>query len=326
MSARPPPAGQPLTAASERWEAPRVRGRRRSASTGGAAGAAGSLRWITVVTAGTTTHSHSLSRVFSSQGAAVADPGDPSGASSERASGSGASSVAGLSSVGLGPLGSLGGSARTRPSGKLVACQVVGCPETLRHGQAKPYLLRYRLCAAHLRACEVATPAGLARFCHKCSRFEALDKFKARWTARGSGLLVWAGLAGAQTCQRQVWAGPRPQGQGQVPGRYGLPVERPLAACQAGTPVLTPVCTDSFCARSPTSPAPTRATTTPARRPWTPRTRGARRPAMTRCPPARRSRHEPLRLLMPRRYGATSQRCPPAASHLWTRYLRGTAP
>ena len=41
MSARPPPAGQPLTAASERWEAPRVRGRRRSASTGGAAGPRG---------------------------------------------------------------------------------------------------------------------------------------------------------------------------------------------------------------------------------------------------------------------------------------------
>ena len=46
-------------------------------------------------------------------------------------------------------------------------CQVPGCSVQLRPGQARPYLLRYRLCAPHLAAHEVEMPFGTARFCHK---------------------------------------------------------------------------------------------------------------------------------------------------------------
>jgi hypothetical protein len=46
-------------------------------------------------------------------------------------------------------------------------CQVPGCTVQLRPGQARPYLLRYRLCAPHLASSEVEMPFGTARFCHK---------------------------------------------------------------------------------------------------------------------------------------------------------------
>lgn len=46
-------------------------------------------------------------------------------------------------------------------------CQVPGCSVLLKPGQARPYLLRFRLCGPHLAAHEVDMPAGASRFCHK---------------------------------------------------------------------------------------------------------------------------------------------------------------
>lgn len=53
-------------------------------------------------------------------------------------------------------------------------CQVPGCSVQLRPGQARPYLLRYRLCAPHLAASEVEMPFGTARFCHKVRRLQGI--------------------------------------------------------------------------------------------------------------------------------------------------------